>query len=328
MIKGLAITPPALGRIAIGSVVEKNGKRLPVKEDFFTITSNVQGKDGWIKHPVHDQLLKASGQDKLRSIPVRLLFNDPALNLRAEYCFFDRKTGRPICVGNGETCRRYSGSGIQNLACPSPDQCEFADGGTCKPFGRLSVKLNDDDEFGTFIFRTTGYNSIRTLTARLSYYQATSGDRLACLPLQLKLRGKSTTMSHRSPVYYVDITIRDGVSLEQALIEAREEDAKRREYGFDQNVLDETARSGFKNGLFEEDSEQVKNLLDEFYVNAGELEGNDARQTTSIEDVPSNLTGKLNQILAKKGAKITIPTAALESVVAQSDIVLGTPKTL
>nr|WP_162920336.1 hypothetical protein [Acinetobacter haemolyticus] len=29
MIKGLAITPPVLGRISIGKIVEKNGKRLP-----------------------------------------------------------------------------------------------------------------------------------------------------------------------------------------------------------------------------------------------------------------------------------------------------------
>lgn len=33
MIKGLAITPPVLGRISIGRVVEKNGKRLPEKDD-------------------------------------------------------------------------------------------------------------------------------------------------------------------------------------------------------------------------------------------------------------------------------------------------------
>ena len=31
MIKGLAITPPVLGRISIGKVVEKNGKRLPAE---------------------------------------------------------------------------------------------------------------------------------------------------------------------------------------------------------------------------------------------------------------------------------------------------------
>ena len=33
MIKGLAITPPVLGRISIGRVIEKNGKRLPEKDD-------------------------------------------------------------------------------------------------------------------------------------------------------------------------------------------------------------------------------------------------------------------------------------------------------
>ncbi len=49
MLKGLAITPPVLGRISIGKVIEKNGKRLPEKDDQFTITSQVQGKDGWPK---------------------------------------------------------------------------------------------------------------------------------------------------------------------------------------------------------------------------------------------------------------------------------------
>ena len=48
MIKGLAITPPLLGRISIGRVIEKNGKRLPEKDDQFTITSQIQSKEGWI----------------------------------------------------------------------------------------------------------------------------------------------------------------------------------------------------------------------------------------------------------------------------------------
>lgn len=46
MIKGLTITPPVLGRISIGRVVEKNGKRVPQKDDQFTITSQIQSKDG------------------------------------------------------------------------------------------------------------------------------------------------------------------------------------------------------------------------------------------------------------------------------------------
>lgn len=36
MLKGLALTPPVIGRISIGRVVEKNGKRLPEKDDEFT----------------------------------------------------------------------------------------------------------------------------------------------------------------------------------------------------------------------------------------------------------------------------------------------------
>lgn len=46
MIKGLMITPPVIGRIAIGKVVERNGKRLPEKDDEFTITTQVQRHAG------------------------------------------------------------------------------------------------------------------------------------------------------------------------------------------------------------------------------------------------------------------------------------------
>jgi len=160
MIKGLAITPPILGRISIGKVIEKNGKRLPEKDDQFTITSQIQGKDGWVKHPLDETLRTKSTNNKLRSIPVRMIFNDPELNLRAEYTLFDRQTGRPICIGNGETCQRQGQHGVEQHPCPSPSLCPLAQGGLCKPYGRLYVNLDDADEFGTFIFRTTGFNSI------------------------------------------------------------------------------------------------------------------------------------------------------------------------
>ena len=115
MIKGLSITPPVLGRISIGRVIERNGKRLPEKDDQFTITSQIQTKEGWLPHPLDEALRKSNPTGKLRSIPITLLFNDPDLNLRAEYSMFDRTTGRPMCVGNGETCRRVTTSGVQTL---------------------------------------------------------------------------------------------------------------------------------------------------------------------------------------------------------------------
>ena len=265
MIKGLAITPPVLGRISIGRVVEKNGKRLPEKDDQFTITSQIQNKEGWVKHPLDEQLRANTPNQKLRSIPVRMIFNDPDLNLRAEYTLFDRQTGRPVCVGNGETCQRLTNQGVEQHACPSPDLCPLAQGGNCKPFGRLHVNLDDSDELGTFIFRTTGFNSIRTLAARLSYYHAASGGLLSCLPLQLTLRGKSTTQSYRQPVYYVDLTLREDISLNDAIAQAKQIDEQSKAAGFYQEALDFVAKQGFANAVFEINSEEDSHAVDEFY---------------------------------------------------------------
>lgn len=264
MLKGLAITPPVLGRISIGKVVEKAGKRLPEKDDQFTITSQVQNKEGWLPHPLDEGLRKEQG-GKIRSIPIRLLFNDPDLNFRAEYSLFDRNTGRPLCVGNGESCKRQSADGIKSLPCPSPDGCSLAKGGACKPYGRLNVALNDDDPLGSFVFRTTGFNSIRTLSARLQYFQAISGDRLSCLPLELRLRGKSTRQSHGTPIYYVDITVRTGLSVEDALTEAKRVDEARRLAGFNQAALDDVARRGLGNGVFEDSEDEGGAVVDEFF---------------------------------------------------------------
>lgn len=264
MLKGLAITPPVLGRISIGKVVEKNGKRLPEKDDQFTITSQVQNRDGWLLHPLNEEL--RNGQDgKLRSIPIRLLFNEPDLNFRADYSLFDRNTGRPLCVGNGETCKRLTKDGIQSLPCPSPDGCSLAQGNACKPYGRLNVVIGDDDPLGSFVFRTTGFNSIRTLAARLHYLQAISGNRLACLPLELRLRGKSTRQSHGTPIFYVDITVRSGLSLEEALLEAQQLEETRQSAGFNQSALDHAARQGFNNGAFEDREEDTSAIVEEFF---------------------------------------------------------------
>lgn len=268
MLKGLVLTPPVIGRISIGKVVEKNGKRLPEKDDEFTITSQVQNRDGWISHPVDEQLRKDKSS-KLRSIPVRLLFDDPDLSLRANYTMFDRSTGRPLCVGNGETCKRATASGMQSYPCPSLQACALAVGGNCKPYGRLNVRIEVDgtigDELGSFVLRTTGFNSIRTLSARLRYFHALSGGLLSTLPLELRLRGKSTTLSHRTPIYYVDLTLRGDITLAEAIGTARFDWEVRKAAGMDQGALDEAARTGFALGEFEESDEDGAAVVEEFY---------------------------------------------------------------
>lgn len=293
MLKGLALTPPLLGRISIGKVIEKNGKRLPEKDDQFTITSQVQSRDGWLLHPLNDEL-RQSKEDKLRSIPVRLLFNEPELNFRADYTLFDRQSGRPFCVGNGETCKRATQDGMQSLPCPSPDACPLAKGGACKPYGRLNVLIGDDDPLGSFVFRTTGFNSIRTLAARLHYFQAISGNRLACLPLELRLRGKSTRQSHGTPIFYVDITVRSGMSMEEALLAARQLDEARQSAGFDQASLDSAAKHGLGNGAFEDSEEDGGAVLEEFYSSTDAATG--AAQSDEPQPAPSSLAGKLEAL--------------------------------
>ncbi len=281
MLKGLALTPPIVGRISIGKVVERGGKRLPEKDDEFTLTSQVQSHGAWVAHPLDETLRqsqrrtqgKDSGADptgtqdrstKLRSIPVRLLFDDPDLNLRSAYTLFDRATGRPLCVGNGEACKRVTSEGIRSQHCPSPESCGWAEG-RCKPFGRLNVRVGDEDDLGSFVFRTTGFNSIRTLATRLRYFHAASGGKLSTLPLDLRLRGKSTQQSFGTPIYYVDLTVRSGMGLTQAIAQARTEWEARQAAGLDQAALDAQARHGLALGAFEESAEEAGAILEEFF---------------------------------------------------------------
>lgn len=296
MLKGLVIAPPVIGRISIGRVVEKNGKRLPEKDDQFTLTTQVQQRGEWMLHPLNESLRKAA-PGKLRSIPVRMLFNDPDLNLRAEYTLFDRETGRPVCVGNGERCKRVERDGIAILPCPSPEGCQFGGPGGCKPYGRLNVIVGDEDEMGSFIFRTTSFNSIRALAARLHYFSAVSGNLLACLALELKLRGKSTTQSYRAAIYYVDLSVRVGKTLEATITEAREMDARRRAAGFDQTALDAAATEGFANGAFEDSAEEVAAVAEEFFP-----ESADSNTDANSVDKPKNPAPTLRDKLDRKAA--------------------------
>lgn len=279
MLKGLTLTPPVVGRISIGRVVERGGKRLPEKDDEFTLTTQIQTRDGWMLHPLDEQLRQAQvgsrrgeAKVKLRHIPIRLLFDDPDLNLRASYSLFDRSTGRPLCVGNGETCRRSTADGIKSLACPAPESCELAERG-CKPFGRLNVRIGDEEELSTFVFRTTGFNSIRTLATRLKYFQAVSGNNLSTLPLELRLRGKSTQQSHGTPIYYVDLTVRTGSTLNEAISQAKAEAQARQEAGFCQASLDKAAEEGLALGAFEESVEEGARIVEEFYPSQKERDG-------------------------------------------------------
>jgi hypothetical protein len=196
--------------------------------------------------------------------------------------------------------------GIQSLPCPSPDGCSLAQGNACKPYGRLNVVIGDDDPLGSFVFRTTGYNSIRTLAARLHYLKAISGNRLACLPLELRLRGKSTRQSHGTPIFYVDITVRSGLYLEDALLEAKQLEKTRQAAGFDQSALDQAARQGFNNGAFEDSEEDSGAIVEEFFPAIENQPGPIEPQAQRTAPAKSSLAQKLESQVTPHNSKPTV----------------------
>jgi hypothetical protein len=176
-----------------------------------------------------------------------------------------------------------------------PDRCPLAKELGCKLYGRLNVQVEgQQDELGSFIFRTTGYNSVRTLAARLKYYEAASGGNTKHLPLLLRLRAKSTTQSHRTPVYYVDLTLRDGQTLAEAVSTARKAADEQLEAGIDTAELEQAARLLLQNGQFEDTEEEVPQLLEEFYP---AVEGGaESEEKPKAVSRPTRLTSKLGAV--------------------------------
>lgn len=283
-IRGLAITPPLLGRISIGRVVEKNGKRLPMKDDQITVTTQFQVQRKWLNHPIDTSLRRAvaakdSGKPaddpsvksidlmnvKLRSIPVKMLFNDPNLNLRAEYTAFG-KGGRTLCKGNGIEAKREDEHGkVGKVEC-NPSDCAFGQQNRCKPYTRLNVQIDgQEDELGSFMYRTAGWNSLRTLQSKLLYLYGLSNGKLAGLPLDLVIRGKSTAQSMGTTFFYLDLVVRSGYSLPKAVKEAQEFQKEWEDAGISRDAFEEQARQGIANGMFEDSPDEIDSVMEEFF---------------------------------------------------------------
>ena len=57
------------------------------------------------------------------------------------------------------------------------------------------------------------------------------------MPLELRIRSKSTTQLHRTPIYYVDLVVRSGLSLNEAISQAKQKAAERQAAGFNQQAV-------------------------------------------------------------------------------------------
>lgn len=306
IIKGLAITTPCLGRISTGHIVESGKgdqkKRRPQKDDHITVTTQRQLNGQWEDHPLQAKLIKRANEcseekgetiTQLRSIPVRLPYNNPELNLRANYSAFNYH-GRPVCVGDGETAQRYIPikNRTEKVACPGYELCDFGNQAEhrCKLMGRALFQIEGQgDDFGAFIHRTSSYNTVRTLAARLQRYYGLLGSATRFLPLTLRMMAKSSRQSMGTEFYYLDLVMRTGTTFEQGANEAMEKAKVWKTLGVNLESYEAEAINGLMCGAFEDSSEEALEV-DEFLADeTGELLGGPPQTQVDQETGQSKL---------------------------------------
>lgn len=282
-IKNFAYTIPTVGRITIGEKVEHNGQKLPHKLNHFKITGHHQRDGRFVEHPAHAVVSAQTGQDKdkVTWIPIKLMFNDPELSVRERYEAFS-PDGRMLCAGDGETARRKQGTEIEQVPCAGADHCAYAKAARCKLITRLNVQLNvpagdtyTADPLSTFILRSSGFNTARTIHAKLTSLAAMLGGHLTGVPLELRLRQKSSAASYQSIFYYVDIVpATDLISCAQL---AKKHADDMLNAGLDQAAFEAAVKAGLANGPFEDTSEDFLEAAEYLELtNDGEDDGDDS----------------------------------------------------
>lgn len=263
-LKGLAYTVPILGRIAIGHIEKRDGKRIPAKDDFISITTQTKRDGEWKPHPIEHAIKDGKEDKKLRAIPVRIMFDNTQLSLRERYEAF--KDNRQLCVGDGVTAKRRTPGGVIDCECPGAETCEFGRPHHCKPFGRLMIQIEgQEDPFAGFIFRTRGTNSVRALRARIEGLKSSLG-RIAGLPMMLELKEKASAMSMGTPFYYLDLVFRKpGLEGMAEAIEERDAmEQSLQKVSFDRATYEATVAAGLSNSAFVEtveDEAEFEDLL-------------------------------------------------------------------
>jgi recombination directionality factor gp3-like protein len=188
-------------------------------------------------HPISTLLAGAGATDKkLRSIPVKVIFNDPANILTARYEAFDGDLNRLACVGDGEHCSRgnFSDGAIEQERCAGPDACEYANGRgiQCQLRTRMAVQIDGQaDPLALFEFQSGGIHSYRTLAAKLAMLHALLGE-LREVPLALTQYERGSAAYGYKDFYVADLTLREGDTLEGAMAKGKAARDARADLGF------------------------------------------------------------------------------------------------
>lgn len=268
LIHGLTYQTPVIGTIRIGSAEEKNGIKQPVADDHFTVWTRFRSDSGdWVEHQVTQQLTADKNNqvnDKLRRIPVRLIYDTPNLNMGEQYAAF-KKDGRPVCVGNGAKARQAAMDGaVTEVACPGPSLCVFGldKEHPCATLARALFHIEGQDASeGAFILRTGSYNSVNDMRVRMESLFAGFGKKLSGLPMWLTMRLKSTAQSLNRPFFYISLEPRFA-NFAEGIKEVKARGLAETEAGFDRAAYEAAMATLLANGSFTENPEDLSEFED------------------------------------------------------------------
>jgi hypothetical protein len=280
MVKNLMPGLSEVGKIKIGvkgrEITSRGGATFqpPQKLDHFLVTTLMRGSDGnyLIDREVHEKY-----GEKPRSLPVRLVYNDPELNFQSRYVCFKGKN--LWCSGDGEqACRREPSGNMQERTCPcelqNPEYAGTADRPKCKINGTLSVMIDGVAKVGgVWKLRTTSYNSVVGITSSLSLISTLTGGIVAGLPFDLTLRPKTAivpTSGQSTLVWVVGIEYRGTVEDLQSI--AYERAKNQALYYAKMDQIEHQARKLIVHDPSIIDVTEAKDIIEEFYPEQAALE--------------------------------------------------------
>ena len=180
--------------------------RLPEKDDQFTHDqSRVQNRDGWLLHPLDESRAAPAGRRQASVAPgyptnVQRSKPEPA-EPTGRNLFGLGSTGRPgVTWAMAETLQALRRGRHRELApCPGSKACRFAE--VSAKYARSACALGMRTETGAPSCRTTSFNTIHALAARLRYFRYRLRWAAGLPAAGTEAAGKSTTQSHRAPIF-------------------------------------------------------------------------------------------------------------------------------
>ena len=208
-----------------------------------------------------DPIMESLGPEP-KTLDIILLYNDPTLNFRTRYNEY--KGGKCQCSGDGKIAKLMDGTII---SC-NPDICERFKGKKCKVNGILSVVLTNSPRLGgVYKFRTTGWNSVKSILSSMMFLATATGGTLAGIPLKLTLTPKQVQpigMDTAQTIYVVNIEFAG--TMQQLLSGTVEIIQTRSLLRADIQRLEQSARLALD---AQESVEEIRDIEAEFYIDGG-----------------------------------------------------------